>query len=298
MCPNKEFSPQEKGVMDFNLFRKIIDEAKEFCQDVYLHHRGEPLIAPNFAEMIKYARHSGLKVKFHTNASLLTEERAVQILDAAPDLISFSFDGFSKDIYEKIRVGSNFEKTVENISRFLQLKREKGKKKPYTIIEEIEFPQYKEFYNEKAKQAFSDKFRKLGLDELIFKKLYNWAGSVDVEEEEVEKGYTMCTFIWYSAVILWDGTVTPCPQDFFGKIKLGNVSKDSLKNIWNDKPYQELRQLMATSVKDFSPCNQCDRLWRKKIGGLPIQYMISFLNDQIVGYGSIRKLLGSYERNE
>ena len=36
----------------------------------------------------------------------------------------------------------------------------------------------------------------------------------------------------------------------------------------------------------------------KKIIGLPFQYMASFLNDNIIGYGKLRKILGSYERNE
>ena len=139
----------------------------------------------------------------------------------------------------------------------------------------------------------------LGLDELIFKKLYNWAGDYEVLGQEISRGdYTVCTFPWYSSVILWDGTVVPCPQDYFAKIKLGDVSQKRLSEIWNDKPYLELREKMQNSLESLTPCNKCDRLWRKKIIGLPFQYMLSFLNDNIIGYGKLRKILGSYERNE
>lgn len=299
MCPNSQFKKEEKGCMEFELFKKIINEVKDYVYDIYLHHRGEPLLAPRFFDMVRYAKRAGLKVKFHTNGTLLTKEKSEQILEAAPDLISFSFDGFSKEVYEKIRIGAGFEKTVDNIKQFLRLRKEKKKRKPYVVIEEIEFPEYREYYSEEAKSRFSKEFKELGLDELIFKKLYNWAGDFQLPQDEtLQRTYTMCTFLWYSAVILWDGTVSPCPQDFFGKLKLGNVSRNTLAEIWNGEPYQELRRRMITSVADLTPCNKCDRLCRKKVGGLPIQYLLSFLNDQLVGYGALRKMLGSYERNE
>jgi radical SAM protein with 4Fe4S-binding SPASM domain len=299
MCLNEKLPPSQKGRMDFSLFKKIIDEAKNYVYDIYLHHRGESLLHPQFAEMVKYAKEAGLKAKFHTNATLLTEEKAGQILDSGLDLISFSFDGFSKEVYEKVRINAKFEKTVGNITEFLKLKRKRGQDKPYTIIEEIEFPRYSEHYSGGEKEEFSRKFRSLGLDELIFKKLYNWAGDYEVPGQEISKGaYTVCTFPWYSSVILWDGTIVPCPQDYFAKIKLGNVSQKRLSEIWNDKPYLELRKKMLHSLENLTPCNKCDRLWRKKVMGLPFQYMLSFLNDNIIGYGKLRKILGSYERNE
>ena len=299
MCLNEKLPPSQKGRMDFALFKKIIDEAREYVYDVYLHHRGEPLLHPQFTEMVKYAKRRSLRVKFHTNATLLTREKSEQILDSGLDLISFSFDGFSEEVYEEVRINAKFEKTVENIGEFLKLKGKRRQSKPYTVIEEIEFPRYSEHYGGGEKEKFSRKFRSLGLDELIFKKLYNWAGDYEVPGQKTgREDYAVCTFPWYSSVILWDGTVVPCPQDYFARIKLGNVSQKRLSEIWNDKPYLELRKKMFHSLEDLAPCNKCDRLWRKKVIGLPFQYMASFLNDNIIGYGKLRKILGSYERNE
>lgn len=299
MCPNERLSSAQKGSMDFSLFRKIIDEAKDYVYDIYLHHRGESLLHPQFIGMVKYAKGAGLKVKVHTNATLLSKEKGEEILDSGLDLISFSFDGFSKEIYEKIRVKAKFEKTVENIETFLKRKQRRGRSKPYTIIEEIEFPQYSRHYSEEKRKEFSRRFRLLGLDELIFKKLYNWAGDYQVSGQEIGRGSPgVCTFLWYSSVILWEGTVVPCPQDYFAQIKLGNVSQKRLSEIWNDRPYLELRKKMLSSLESLGPCPKCDRLWRKKVMGLPFQYLLSFLNDNIIGYGKLRKILGSYERNE
>ncbi len=295
MCLNRDLPASEKGLMDFGLFKRIIDEARFYVYDVYLHHRGEPLIHPEFPRMIEYARKRGLRIKFHTNATLMNPELSLKILEACPDLISFSVDGFTKEVYEKCRVGADFDETVDNISYFLRLKREKGLDKPYTIIEEIEFPEVStSTYQDRKK--FTEYFKRLGLDEMIFKKLYNWAGYLG--EPGGERTYTMCTFLWYSSAILWDGTVSPCPQDYYGKIKLGNVKESSLREIWNGREYVSLRKQMLTDVEKLIPCNKCDRLYRKKIAGIPFQYVISYLNDNIIGYGKVRKILGSYERNE
>lgn len=298
MCLNKALPKEEKGLMDFALFKRIINEVRDYVYDVYLHHRGEPLIHPELPQMIEYAGKSGIRVKFHTNGTLMKPELTKKILTAGPDLVSFSIDGFTKETYEKIRVNANFEETMENISYFLTCRNEMGLKKPYTVIEEIEFPNYTKA-DEINRKRFSAHFKKLGLDELIFKKLYNWAGYLETETDNKEqRTYTMCTFPWYSSTIFWNGTVSPCPQDYYGKIKLGNVKDAPLKKIWNDREYISLRKQMLSSVETLSPCSKCDRLYRKKIGGIPFQYLISYLNDNLVGYGKLRKVFGSYERNE
>lgn len=295
MCLNKDLLPIDKGFMDFSLYKKIIDEIKDYAHDIYLHHRGEPLLHPRLKDMIQYAKDRGINVRFHTNGTLLTKKIAEDILSACPDLVSFSIDGFSSEIYNKIRINGDFDKTINNIGEFLKLRRQRT---PYVIIEEIEFPQYRQYYNLETRKEFSKRFKDLGLDELIFKKLYNWAGDYEISEKPFDiKVCSKCTFPWYASVILWDGTVTACPQDYFGRIRLGNITKKPLKQIWNDNPYRALRGNMVFSLENQSPCNKCDRLWRKQIAGVPFQYLFSFLNDNLIGYGKLRKLLGSYERN-
>jgi radical SAM protein with 4Fe4S-binding SPASM domain len=299
MCLNKDAPPSEKGIMEWELYKKIIDEVKDYVYDVYLHHRGEPLMHPEFPRMIEYARSAGLKVKFHTNGTLMKPALSEKILEAGPDLVSFSVDGFTKEAYEKIRVNADFEKTMENISAFLQKKKEKGLTRPYTIVEEIDFPQFRTPADEANRKDFSARFRELGLDEMIFKKLYNWAGYLKMDGmEKGEITYTACTFLWYAAVILWNGEVSPCPQDYFAKLKLGNLKNHTLREIWAGEAYEGLRKKMASGIGGISPCSECDRLARKKVGGIPFQYLFSYLNDNITGYGRLRKLLGSYERNE
>jgi radical SAM protein with 4Fe4S-binding SPASM domain len=287
MCPNDVIDPKKKGFMDFNLFKKIVDEICNYTQDIYLHHRGEPLLHPKLFEMIKYAKNKGLKTKLHSNATQLTEEKSIKLLESELDFISFSFDGYTKETYEQMRVGAKFDLTLNNIIRFLELKKDFGKSKPYTILQFLDFPDSD--ITMEVKQNMHDKFRSLPLDEIREIPAHNWGGNVELGQKNSDLSNTnkICTFPWYSLTILWDGTVTPCPQDFLGEIELGNVTDHSIRTIWNGKKMMNLREKMTSGqYKCFGPCSNCDRLQRKTIFGsmIPRQNFLTFISESISGY--------------
>ena len=313
MCPNKDVAAAEKGLMSLELFQKIIDQARHFALDVNLHHRGEPLMNPAFFDMIRYANAAGLKVRFHTNGALLDEVKAHRLLEAGPNLVSFSFDGFTKETYERVRVGATFEKTRDNIMRLVALRRELLLKKPYVVIEKIRFRNQAAegdpaTGDPAAVQALRRRFLEAGVDEIIEKEEYVWAeparnathsvaGGPAAPEVAKKRTCTVCTFPWYAMVICADGTVTPCPQDFHAVLKLGNARETPLKEIWNGPAYRQLRRQFATDIESLTLCRKCDRLRRKTIGGVPLQYIATFLTDQLLSYGRLRKWLGTHERN-
>ena len=297
MCPNKDLSPAERGLMSLDLFKTVIDEAAPFIQDANLHHRGEPLLNPDFFEMVAYAGARGVRTRFHTNGTLLNEARVEALLGAAPDLVSFSIDGFEKGAYERVRVGATFENTVENVKRLLARRRERGLKHPYIVIERIRFRNREEPEAVKlAAATLGREFLDAGADEVIVKEEYEWADDSPADRPR-ERTYSRCTFPWYAMVVSWDGVVTPCPQDFWAKMKMGKVPEQSLVEIWNGEAYRALRRAYGEDVDQLSLCRSCDRLCRKTVGRMPLQYAAAFLTDQLVGYGCLRRLVGTAERN-
>ena len=167
MCPNKDL--QDKGYMEFTLFQKIIDQVKSSTFDINIVHRGESLLHPQIIEMITYAKSHDLYVRMHTNGSLLTEEMAVKILRAGLDQISFSFDGYDKETYEKIRKGGNFDQTFRNIIRFLEIKKEKRSRTPKTAVEVIDFGGKIGKKFRELKTSFLQSFEDLPLENLVIK---------------------------------------------------------------------------------------------------------------------------------
>ncbi len=298
MCPNKAMSPDAKGVMSLDLFKKIVDEAAPFVHDIYLHHRGEPLLNPALFDMIRYANGKGIPTRFHSNGTLLDAGKAEKLLDAAPSLISFSIDGFEKGAYENVRVGATFEKTLENVFRFLEMRRARGLRKPYVVIEKILFNNQRESPEARARvTALSRRFKEAGADEVVEKVEYEWAEASQPEAVRARREFSKCTFPWYAMAVLWDGKVTPCPQDFWGELAMGDLTTSSIAEVWNGEAYRSLRRAYGTNIESLALCRKCDRLCRKTVGGLPLQYMVTFLTDHLVGYNAFRRWLGTAERN-
>jgi len=295
MCLNKDLPSQERGNMDFALFRKIIDEASGFAYDIYLHHRGESLLHPRIFDMIAYAKEKGLYTRLHTNATLLNREKSKLLLDSGLDFLSFSFDGYDKETYESIRCGANFEKTLANIIEFLKIKQKEKKDSPFVALTLIDFSSRKEGdLNEKRRKEFLGYFNSLPLDALRIRKPHNWGGDFNTGQGpanyEFLSGFVPCTFLWYALAIFWNGWVVPCPQDFFGKLAIGNVKEKSLTQLWNSQNESSLRDKMTRkSYKVLSPCNKCDRLWRKNIMGIPLEEVVPFLKDNFLGYKNLAK---------
>ncbi len=280
MCPNKDLNKENKGYMEFDLYKKIIDEAKGFAFDINLAHRGESLLHPQIVGAIRYAKDAGLFTRLHTNGSLLEEELARQIVESGLDRLSFSFDGFNQETYEGIRVGGDFEKTITNISRFLEIKKQAGSQKPETAIEVINFDKLSGPEFTQAREDFRQRFAGLPLDNFFMKELHNWAG--EIEKDGQKDAYTACPFPWNALVIFWDGAVLPCTQDFFGHYLVGNVKNESLQQIWNGPKLQHLREKQsAGELKEFETCANCDRVWRKGLFGVPKEYLWKFLTKKM-----------------
>jgi radical SAM protein with 4Fe4S-binding SPASM domain len=276
MCPNKDLKIEDKGFMDMELFQKIIDECASWVYDVHLLHRGESLLHPEFFVMAKYATEKHVRTKLHTNGTLLDEEKSRQMIESGIDQLSFSFDGYDKETYESIRVNGDFDQTVKNIQRFLSIKKELKSKKPYTILELIDFPDSRIRSDTAKKKAFRDKFKGLPLDQLVIKEFHNWAGEVGTKHKR--KTFSPCTFLWNALVIFWDGAVLPCSQDFFGYYILGNVKDSSLAEIWNNEKILHLRkEHLKNDIEEFETCRECDRVWREKFLGVPKEYLWKFL---------------------
>lgn len=299
-CLNKDLNKPQLGHMSMELYRKIIDEIAQFASDIYLQHRGESVVHPKLPEMIAYAKAKGLKTKLHNNATLLTVKKSEAIIDAGLDFISFSFDGYVKKTYEENRKGGNFEKTLQNILDFLRIKKEKGRKTPFTQLQVMEIWSGKDPQQlTHERESFSRNFDGLALDRLDIRTPHNWAGGINPATEKAMhkagKHYVPCTFPWYSMTLLWNGEAIICPQDFMGKLIMGNANDQSIKEIWNGEKSRAMRRsLIDKKFEDWMPCLSCDKVWRRTFLGVPTDSLLPFLQDQFLRYTGLRRLLGKY----
>lgn len=252
-----------RGFMDFSLFRKVVDEAANHNIHINLCGQGEPLIHPKFCEMVKYACQRAYSVRVVTNATLLDMKRAKEILKAEPSWITFSFEGVTKEIYERIRRGANYEKTWRNIVNFIDMRDKMGKKT------KIEISIIREPLTERKIQDFINKLLKLSVDSIAVNSLANWFGESDlVQAENIElnpRVREVCRTPWIQLEIHWDGKVVSCMLDYNNRWVIGNAKRDTLMEIWNGDGMMRFRKALRDrnykEIEQNGPlCSQCDSL--------------------------------------
>jgi MoaA/NifB/PqqE/SkfB family radical SAM enzyme len=278
------------GRMSLDLYRGIVDEAAAFAIDINLFGRGEAFLHPDLPEFVRYAHLKGLNTRLETNATMLTPEKSEAVIRAGLDFISFSFDGYDKETYESIRRGADFQDTLDNIVRFLQIKKALRSRKPYVSLQFIRTPKFLEGASKASEKRFKAVFRDLPINTYRYVTPHRYTGEIDEAVTGTTYGYvrkkkrlftriryTPCPYPWYSTHILWDGTVTPCCMDFHSGCVLGDVSRTSIRDIWNGEAMIELRRKIGTgNYRDIPLCSRCDMLHQAVFMGISTKNIKDF----------------------
>ncbi len=248
MCPRTHEMKRPIGNMDFKIFTKIIDEIKHFTEFVWLQDLGEPLLHPRIFDMIYYCRKNNLPCGISTNSTVLTPDVADKLLVSGIYYILFAFDGATKETYEKIRVGGNYEKVVSNIKGFLEKKQKSGQE-IFCAVQCIAMNETK-----KEIKEFKKMWSLPGVNAIRIRQLtYTGTG------EFTNKRKGPCYWLWYNPHIKWDGNISPCCQDINSEFVLGNVKNNSVFELWNSKKMESCRQLHIKGEGDkMSICKKCN----------------------------------------
>lgn len=239
----------KKGFITVDLVKRIIDEGAEYglC-GVKFNIRGEPLLHSEISSFVKYAKDKGLlDVYFNTNAMLLTGDVAKRLIDAGLDRLSISFEGYTKEVYEKNRVGAVYETVLSNIENMQALKKKLGVTNPKIRIQTVMLPEIRDHFEEYKNfwEARADELGFLDYKEMKDKKkgrAYPWA----------------CPQIWQRMAIWWDGNILPCNHDDDGLLALGNAHEVSLKSAWDSEQLNKIRDAhKAGSAHEINACDGC-----------------------------------------
>lgn len=121
----------EQQDMNFELFKRISSEVFPYARSVTLSSAGEPLMTRHLFDAIKLTRSCGVQdISFISAGLHLNPARAEKIVDCRVTRIEFSIDGASAEVYNKIRIGSDFDKVVKNIRYLSEYKKKRKSKTP------------------------------------------------------------------------------------------------------------------------------------------------------------------------
>lgn len=270
MCPRQSMTRPVKN-MDFELYKKIIDDCGKIgVKIIQPFNFGEPLMHNRLGEFIRYAKeHTRSRVQISTNAALLTNEKAMEILDSGLDRINIDIDGITKGTYESVRKNLDFEIVIQNTKEFIELK----KRLNINIFITVSIINMNETSGEI--EEFK-KYWRPRVDRVLDVKYNTWIGSVR-ERIEVGRGFNCpCKMLWDQMVILQDGKVALCCLDYDGRVIIGNMQNESILDVWNGKPHNALRQKQIEHRFDEIPtCRACNQYiymegtsWQYMWGGL------------------------------
>lgn len=74
-----------------------------------------------------------------------------------------------------------------------------------------------------------------------------------------------CWKMHHANVITWDGLVVPCCFDKDATHQLGDLKKQSFKEIWQNKQYHQFRQQLLQGRSNIDICANCSEgasVWR------------------------------------
>lgn len=113
-------------------FKNIIEDIRGFKPNITLFG-GEPMLHPQWLEIVRLVKRAGLRCNIVTNGTLI-KNHAAEIISSELDEIIFSLDG-PEDIHDRIRrIPGTFRLSLEGFQLLNQLKKQNGQKKPIINI--------------------------------------------------------------------------------------------------------------------------------------------------------------------
>ena len=270
MCPRSNISGLDVGDMDFELFKKVLDDLRPFIKwntSLTLVGLGEPLLYPKLAEAIAYAKttYPEIPINLSTNGVLLDSDRAhalTRLMGQGDFCISVNAD--NPNTYEWLMGSDKFDLVVSNTKQFLSIRKaDRSGQKLKVIIQimrtkntgDTEIREFKKFW-----APFM-----LPHDEVGVKSILNWGGKIPVENfnsPRVKLRRYPCLELWISMTIDIAGNVYPCCEALsFRKdssLILGNVRWEPLAQIYLDR-IDHFRQAHLRNEQKLIPdCVACD----------------------------------------
>lgn len=258
-----------KQLMSMELYRKIVDDIAAFPDPLKIlrvNGNGEPLLHPEFPEMIRYAKEKGVAefVEFLTNGSKLNPELNERLIGSGVDRIRISVEEVSEEGYREMAgTDVDFDRLLANIKDLYERSsRAGGTCEIY--IKTVDAAVATKEKEEAFYRLFGDICHRIWIDHVI----PLWSGWDDIDDRfelqqigghgQALRKTTVCPFPFYSLMINPDGIVTACCADWQRKLVLGDLTRQSLLEVWNGEPLRTFWiDILSGRKEQYEMCAQC-----------------------------------------
>ena len=243
---------------------------------------GEPFLNRELHKMVAVATRHDIRTQISTNGHFLELPMLDEIFDAGLSRLLVSIDTPHAELYDRYRVGGDFETVERNFRHAVARKRALGAKTDIVA-------QYMLMSGSEDVDAMIAHGQSLGADKVVVKTIgigssvpkptsEEW--SLMPEKEEFNRYVskddlrskiqwdddTRCTYIWRRMVLNSDGTCVPCCRDQLAKFKLGSIKNGgTLATVWNSAGYRKYRRDIRRTQKSEIMCQRCAELVREEL---------------------------------
>jgi radical SAM protein with 4Fe4S-binding SPASM domain len=264
--------------MDFDLFNKIVDESIEMKVLNFTISGGEPMLHPNFLEMIKRCTRENISLNILSNLTQLSDD-IVNTFKANPLIsVQASLDSIDPNVHDDItKKKGSFSLTKNAIMRLvndgvsLQISCPILKQNVHCYRDVIEWAKTMNLnvlsdYNLLGMYNSNTKNLQYRLDYNDVSYILNNLSAIEIKEleKEVEEkklatiNDAVCSVCRYSFCVSELGNVYPCVG--WQSKSLGNLYKSTLHDLWFMS--EKTKTLRNLKVKDFESCSNCgDRIY-------------------------------------
>lgn len=123
---------REAGMLDFDLFRRVIDEVGPTLGRIDFFNYGEAFLHKRAVEMCEYIKthYPHIYIYTSTNGTAFNEEQARRLVHSGIDEVTFSVDGARPESYVQYRGRGKFDVAMRNLGAMADEKRRAGRDLP------------------------------------------------------------------------------------------------------------------------------------------------------------------------
>src|SRR6266851_2765650 len=124
---------RQAGMLDFELFRRVIDEVGPSLGRIDFFNYGEAFLHKRAIEMCEYIKTHFPSIYLYTstNGLAFSEAQARRLAHSGIDEVTFSIDGATEDSYAKYRQRGKLGVALENLRAMADEKRRSGRDLPF-----------------------------------------------------------------------------------------------------------------------------------------------------------------------
>ena len=275
-CPHCQVThwQKEKKELDYKSFETLIKKLPQLIW-IKIQGMGEPLLNKDLIPMLRLGNERSIRMSFTSNGSIFNRNIAEKVANLDNTSITFSIDGASAGVFEKIRVGSRFESVCQNIKQLTEIIGQSDKSpqvKAWMVVTKSNLREvgdvvrlverlgvrsitFQLFLNDWGKSEMSSYIddiklisNNLSSKEIVLaleqaKKIAKEIGvEIRIYYGDFYTKKRICSWPWKSSYICANGDVVPCSILADSEtVKMGNVFENSLSEIWNSEKYRNFR---------------------------------------------------------